>query len=63
MFFAAETIPYASKRETQFRVRPRPDLGGDGIRFFECGPCSLGAPGKMLRLGPAAEQDAEAHTV
>ena len=58
-----EKITDASERETQFGIRPRPNLSGDDGRCRKRGTRGIGNPRKMFRLGSAAEQDAEAHPV
>ena len=58
-----EKITDTRKRETQFGIRSRPHLGGDDVGFRKCGLRGIGNASQVLRLGPATEQDAEAHTV
>ena len=50
-----EKISDTSERETQFRIRPRPNLNGDNARCRKRGPWGIGNPRAVLRLGAAAE--------
>ena len=59
----AEKIPDASERETQLGIRARSDLICDEVGFRKCGGCDVRNPRKVLSLGSAAEQDAEAQSI
>ena len=57
-----EETPDASECQTQFRIRPRPDLGGDDIGRPSAALAAWDTR-KMLGLGTAAEQDTKTHPV
>jgi len=55
-----ELFADACERETQLGIRPRPNLGGDGIGLHERDTCGIRNAGEMLRFGAVAKLDAKA---
>jgi hypothetical protein len=58
-----DKVPKANEREAELGFRPRPDLGGDGVRGLQHVPCGVGHPREMFRLGSATTENAEAGAV
>ena len=56
-------IPDTCERETQFRIRPGPDLGGDDVSCRERSPRGIGTRRKVFRFDSAAQENAKAHLV
>ena len=59
----AEEIPNTGDREPQFRIWPRLDFSGDGVRCRKRSVRGGGSSREVFRFDAAAQQDAKAHPV